>query len=108
MDAKALLEEVRRFLETAPLTARTREQKAKYETYARVVDGWQYRMPTTAQREALLECTVELHQQVTGRTLSTGSFQLGAVLTPAPPAPPHEAAPPKPRPSSMSLRKIAP
>jgi hypothetical protein len=82
MDAKLLLEEIRLFLASAPLTARTREQRAKCETYARVVADWEFRPPTTAQAQALLECTVELHHQVTGRVASEPAVQVAVTRTP--------------------------
>jgi hypothetical protein len=48
-------------------TPKARAQRAKVETYERVLRGWGDRKPTDEQFSSLLDCVMELHEEVLGR-----------------------------------------
>ena len=77
-----------------------RAVRAKLETYERVVEGWQRRSPSEEQCSTLLECVMELHDEVFGRAPNGAHDRARSDprASVAPPAPPESARPTRPAP----------
>ena len=55
------LEDIVERLRGAPASARTREFRARANSYSRIVTGWTFHPPMAAQLAAMHDCVTELH-----------------------------------------------
>ncbi len=58
------LDEIRVALDDMSQTPRVRDYKAAAASYARMIDTWLQSHPSDAQRDAVLECVMDLHSEV--------------------------------------------
>lgn len=92
------LSDIEEELAKAAASSRTRALRAKFETYRRVMSGWEHRPPNESQCATLFECVMELHDEVFGRAAGEGAWRTGNRISDAPAAAePDESEPPSRR-----------
>jgi hypothetical protein len=58
------LDEIRVALDDMAPTPRVRDYQAAASSYARMLDTWLDSNPSDAQRDAILECVMDLHSEI--------------------------------------------
>ena len=58
------LDEIRFALDDMEVTPRVRDYQAATASYARIIETWGTSAPSSAQRDAVFECVMDLHSEI--------------------------------------------